>query len=55
MVCCNEDRQWKLIQFDVDKDKEVGRAVLDNPPDGMTDVTLGAIPCLAVSYMYVLL
>ena len=51
VVCCNEDRQWKLLQFDPVNDEEVARAILDNPPDGMTDVTLGGIHCLALSYL----
>ena len=51
VVCCNEDHQWKLIKFDIVRDEEVGRAILDNQPDGMTDVRLEGIPCLAVSYL----
>ena len=53
VVCCNEDRQWKLLQFDPVNDEEVARAILDSPPDGMSDVTLGGIHCLALSYLYV--
>ena len=50
IACGQEHGNWRLIRYDLHSGREVNRATLEHPPDGITTVLLDGIRCLAIAY-----
>ena len=51
LFCGKDGNQWRLIQYDMYRNMELGLTRLEKRPDGIAEVVMDGELCLAVSYL----